>query len=93
MTQVVYKYVMTGGPGDTVRMWLPRGALMLTGNLQSGSPAFWARVDNAALMDEEWEFCVMFTGQYGPHNLEDFVYYGTDFDQHGLVYHFFARRV
>lgn len=93
MAKRIYKYPMTGGPGDTLTLALPKGANALSGRLQYGTPVFWFEIDPYATETENWLLSVVFTGFDLPMGIEDdaAIFLGTDIDAVGLVYHFYAK--
>lgn len=89
-SRTVYKYPVT--LDDAFALQLPRGAQLLTVQVQRGEPVLWALVDPGA-PDETRTFRLAGTG----HRIDDadlLTYVGT-FQLHGgaLVFHLFAYPV
>lgn len=76
---------------DTFDMHMPRGAQVLSVQVQAGSPVMWALVDPDAKVEERW-FRVAGTG----HAVDDEkfpVFIGTfQLEAFGLVFHVFAQK-
>ena len=90
MTEI-FKYQYHGTPGLILGAAVPKGAKLLSGKMQHGTPTYWFMVDPTEGEMEVWNLCVMFTGQYMPIEAESYTFCGTDIEG-SLVYHFFAQR-
>lgn len=74
--------------GDSVTYWMPAGAMILTVQMQHGTPTLWALVDPAAPL-APFELAVVGTGQVVPDRA---VFISTvQMADGGLVWHIFRR--
>jgi hypothetical protein len=86
--KTIYKYPLT--TGDSVTIYLPKGAEVLTVQTQAGLPCVWAKVDTAS-MSEFHRFYVRGTGHELTGN--EGAYVGTFQVYDGeLVFHLFEAK-
>jgi len=83
----IWKYVLTTTDNQTIKM--PKGAQILTFQIQNGKPCLWALV-NPSLTETERYIEIHGTGNYIEESLLERKYIGT-YQLHGgsLVFHVF----
>ena len=72
---------------EVISLEIPRGAKLLTVQLQDSMPTLWALVEKDAPYDDTRRIILLGTGQYIEHELGD--YLGTVQTNIGLVWHAF----
>jgi len=77
--KTIYKYPLHGGPGDSIVIEMPRGAVVKHFGAQGGTPTIWAEV-NPRESPTGRRFMVIGTGHKIPTN-GVWVYRGTMFER------------
>ena len=81
--KTIYKYIVTGGGLSHEKIEMPKGATILTCNMQGANCCMWALVDTE-MEKEEREFEIVGTGWQ---IYDSMSYVGTCFAYDGFVWH------